>query len=182
MSGTLCGHIDPPLNAVGWRQSSNLACLLRHHDIRMLYASDLLRAVQTAAVLKEALGVGVVVRPDLREISFGAWEGRSWSELRTNGLCSGIQGFESSPDICAPGGESFVHFRERALRALKHIASGTEKHPIGIVTHIGVIRVALRYLGGAGYPNRQQPIHPCSVYRFAVIDEAFTYAGRLTTP
>src|ERR1700729_1710871 len=84
MSGTLCGHIDPPLNAVGWRQSSNLACLLRHHDIRMLYASDLLRAVQTAEVLKETLQLGVVVRADLREISFGEWEGRSWSELKAN--------------------------------------------------------------------------------------------------
>jgi broad specificity phosphatase PhoE len=148
----------------------------------MLYASDLLRTVQTAEVLKETLGVGVVVRADLREISFGDWEGRSWSELKTNGLCSGMQGFESSPDICAPGGESFVHFRERALRALKHVANGTEKHRIAIVTHIGVIQVALRYLAGAVDPNRRQPIHPCSVYRFAVIDEAFTYAGRLTTP
>src|ERR1700684_516802 len=82
MAGKLCGSMDPPLNDVGRGQANDLVSLLRSRDIRLIYASDLLRAVQTAEYLSSDLSIPIVVRPDLREISFGEWEGRRWSELK----------------------------------------------------------------------------------------------------
>ena len=46
-----------------------------------LYTSDLQRAVETAAPLADAAGVAAVPDPRLRERAFGAWEGRSHTEL-----------------------------------------------------------------------------------------------------
>ena len=83
MAGTLCGQIDPPLNAMGREQASSLALLLRSRDVRRLYTSDLQHTVQTARPLAQLWAVPIVKRADLREISFGNWEGRRWSEVRT---------------------------------------------------------------------------------------------------
>lgn len=182
MAGTLCGHSNPPLNAAGRRQASALAPLLRLRDIHRIYTSDLLRALQTAELLTGDLEAELIVRPDLREISFGKWEGKRWSELKATLVGFGVESLESSPDACAAGGESVDQFRARIRNALKDIATGSGKGPVAVVTHLGIIRVALQHLAGGIGADLQQPIHPCSVYRFMVGSDSFKYAGQLTLP
>lgn len=178
MTGRLCGQIDPPLNAMGREQASALEVQLRRWNVRRLYASDLQRAVETAQALAKSWDIPIVPRSDLREISLGAWEGRRWSEIRAAG--PDIKSLESSPELCAPGGETFACFRDRSLRALKEIVAECNGHLGAVVTHLGVIRVVLNELSSA---NRvwepQQSIDHCSVYRIRISGAVLELAGEL---
>ncbi len=175
MTGTLCGHSDPPLNAIGRAQATGLTPLLRSCKVRRLYVSDLQRAAQTAQPLAELWGIPVVMRQDLREISFGSWEGRRWSEVR--GVGTDIRTMELSTELGALGGETFASFRDRVLRALNEILGDANGLLTAIVTHLGVIRVALNELSpeNSVWDPRQRIDH-CSVHRLRVSGPSVTYA------
>jgi alpha-ribazole phosphatase/probable phosphoglycerate mutase len=167
MNGTLCGQSDPPLNAMGRAQATALAALLRTWNVRRLYTSDLRRAVQTAHPLAKLWAIPVDTRSDLREMSFGDWEGRSWSQIRANQ--PEIANMESSLNLCAPGGETFACFRVRVLRALKEIVLECNGSLTAIVTHLGVIRVLLKELSsGDCMWEPWHRIDHCSVYHVCV--------------
>jgi 2,3-bisphosphoglycerate-dependent phosphoglycerate mutase len=66
-----------PLTERGQRQAQTLAAELRPAGIAVIYTSPLLRAIQTAEILSEALGVGFEVTDALREYDCGILEGKS---------------------------------------------------------------------------------------------------------
>ena len=180
MTGTLCGQSDPPLNATGREQATALASLLSGWNVRRLYASDLQRAVETAQPLAELWSIPIVTRSDLREISFGAWEGRRWSEIRNDR--TDIRAMESLPELCAPGGETFSCFRDRIRQALKETIAGSGGETTAIVTHLGVMRVVLSDLSSAnGIWSPQQRIEPCSIYQIRVSGCSLEFVGELKT-
>lgn len=167
MNGTLCGQSDPPLNAMGRAQASALADLLGGWKVRRLYTSDLQRAVQTAQFLGERWGIPVQARSALREISFGDWEGKSWSQIRAEE--PDVAQMESPAEICAPGGETFASFRDRVLRALNETITECDGRLTAMVTHLGVIRVILKELSSADSEwEPWQRIDHCAVHRIQV--------------
>jgi broad specificity phosphatase PhoE len=167
MNGTLCGQSDPPLNAAGRAQASALADLLGSWKVRRLYASDLQRAVQTALSLGRRWGIPVQARSSLREISFGAWEGRTWSQIRAEQ--PDVSKMETPTEICAPGGETFASFRDRVMRALNETITECDGRLTAIVTHLGVMRVILKELSSADSVwEPWQRIDHCSVHRILV--------------
>lgn len=179
LSGTLCGHLDPPLNEEGRLQAAALVPLLERRNICRLYASDLRRAIETAEVLTEAWRIPALARADLREISYGEWEGKRWSELKHSDVLRDIQSFEDSPDVRPPGGESFSIFRDRTERALRAIMADSRGSTVA-VTHMGVIRVAIKYLSRpASHARVEGPIEHCGVYRFVFREGHFTFTGQL---
>jgi alpha-ribazole phosphatase len=180
MAGTLCGQIDPSLNAMGRAQASSLALLLRNRRVLRLYTSDLQRAAQTARPLAELWGVPSVKRADLREISFGSWEGKRWSEVRASG--PDITAMERSPELGAPGGETFACFRTRILLALKRTIADSSGCTTAIVTHLGVMRVILTELTlTSAIWDPQQRIDYCAVYRFRVTGSSLVLLDELKT-
>jgi broad specificity phosphatase PhoE len=167
MTGAMCGHSDPPLSRLGRAQARALASVLGGWRIRRLYASDLQRAIQTAKPLAKLWNIPIAPRSAFREISFGQWEGKRWSKIRSDE--PNITGMESSPELCAPGGESFACFRGRVLRALQETLVECDGHPMAIVTHLGVIRVVLKELPSVNKVwEPQERIDHCSVYRIRV--------------
>src|SRR5688500_9075185 len=75
------GHSDRPLNDTGRRQAIELATALGDEPVDAIYSSDLVRAHETARILAERRGLGVTVIPELREKSFGTWEGLTDREV-----------------------------------------------------------------------------------------------------
>jgi alpha-ribazole phosphatase len=143
MAGTLCGASDPPLNSAGREQADLLAHSLQPCNFTRLYTSDLKRAIQTAQAIERVCGAEIIVRPDLREVSFGGWEGKRWSQIVAEN-----PDIRSSPrEFCTPGGETFEYFRERVLRGLRNIAAESNGKRAAVVTHLGVIRLVLDELG-----------------------------------
>jgi broad specificity phosphatase PhoE len=147
LAGKLCGHLDPPLNEVGRAQAASLAMVLRNLAVDRLYASDLRRCIETAEPLAHTLRISLFLKQNLREISFGAWEGMRWADVtaRNAPLRNGI---ESSPELCPPGGERFNDFSVRVKGCLDEIATEHPEQTVAVVTHLGVIRTALIELAG----------------------------------
>jgi broad specificity phosphatase PhoE len=122
--GRLQGHTDRPLNDYGRRQARALADRLADDGVTAVYASDLIRARETAEIVAERLGLPVGVDPDLRERNWGNWEGLTGSER----------------DRVEHVGEAVDAHEERVLRAVRRIA---ERHPgerVVVVTHGGSLR------------------------------------------
>jgi broad specificity phosphatase PhoE len=160
--------VDPPLNATGREQANALAVSLKSRNIHRLYASDLRRALQTALPLAVLWESTIKARSDLREISFGAWEGKRWSDVRADQ--PKVPAMESSFELSAPGGEPFGLFRDRTLHALSEIVADLgSSQAAAIVTHLGVIRLILSELRLAGTIwDPQQRIGYCAVYRIRI--------------
>jgi probable phosphoglycerate mutase len=114
--GLAQGHDDQArLTSRGLRQARAIAVQLRDRPIRALYASDLRRALQTAAPLASALGLTVVRDARLRERCLGAAEGTSAASISP--AVSGISdGRVVNPDACPDGGESLRDFYRRVAR------------------------------------------------------------------
>ena len=66
----------------GVAQAAALGERLGTEPIEAVYASDLLRAQQSAAPLAAARGTSVVTVPTLREMAMGRWEGLTFAEIR----------------------------------------------------------------------------------------------------
>jgi alpha-ribazole phosphatase/probable phosphoglycerate mutase len=143
MAGRLCGHSDPELNTLGRQQLAGIVDRLSEYAIRRVYTSDLRRARQTAEAIATHCGVGFDVRPGLREIHFGLWEGLSWSEIETRDPVLAKSWAEQYPNSTAPGGESFQQFERRVRGEGAFLHSAATEFPIAVVAHAGFIRVFL---------------------------------------
>lgn len=128
--GLVAGASDVPLNATGQAQARAAAQRLITSGIDAIWSSPLRRARDTADCVAQALGLPVLVIPELAERNWGELEGRP-RELR-------------QPGVTPPGGESLENFRGRTLRGLQQIASS--RLPL-IVAHSGTFRVLGDWLG-----------------------------------
>jgi alpha-ribazole phosphatase len=166
MAGRYCGHSDPDLNAQGRAQLTRLSQLLAEEMLDTVYSSDLRRATSTAEAIVTARNIPQVLRPELREIHFGAWEGLSWEEIERLDPEYAQNWVKSYPNLPAPDGESFEDFEHRVLTEVNHLmdcSPGT----IAVVTHGGVLRVVLRHLCGYSEPMAWQETQQyCCVVRY----------------
>jgi broad specificity phosphatase PhoE len=145
-AGRFLGRTDVPLSDRGLRQAAVLAPALRARHFDTLCVSPLRRAVQTA----DPLGGNHHVDPDLREVDFGRWEGRSFAEIADTG--GGEDGLidrwrKSASDFSFPDGESLRGFVARVARVADRLAASPADTVLAI-THGGVIRAAICHLLG----------------------------------
>lgn len=143
MAGRFCGHSDPELNARGRQQLTRLVSMLSRHTIRRVYTSDLRRAQQTAEAIAIHSRARLHLRPGLREIHFGRWEGLAWSDIQSRDATLAKSWAEEYPNSTAPEGESFGLFALRVRREFASLLIDATENPIAVVTHAGVIRVVL---------------------------------------
>jgi alpha-ribazole phosphatase len=148
MSGTFCGHADPPINKRGHTQIETLLKTLQNHSIDAVYTSDLERARTTAEALANASAAPLTIMPTLREINFGAWEGLTWNEIEARDKAYAQQWIQAHPNLPAPNGESFEAFHNRVLQAIQQLLTQTTDQDAALVTHAGVMRVILQTLCG----------------------------------
>ncbi|WP_331234835.1 histidine phosphatase family protein [Natronorarus salvus] len=79
--GITQGHANIPLEEKGIKQAKALRNRLENESIDQIYASDLDRASQTATIVAEPHDLTVNTATELRERSFGIYEGRSKNDL-----------------------------------------------------------------------------------------------------
>ena len=141
LAGTFCGSSDPPVNERGELQIQALLERVKHDPFEAVYSSDLQRATATAKALARTLPV--ITRPALREIDFGAWEGRTWSEIERDDPAYAQRWIDDYPNLPAPGGERFVSFQARVLAEFEELLGSGKPVRAAVVTHAGVMRVIL---------------------------------------
>ena len=175
MAGTFCGHSDPELNTCGHAQVAELINKLHEEGIGMVYASDLRRARATGMAIAEAFGVDYNVRPALREIDFGQWEGLTWKEIEQRDGAYARRWMAEYPLLTAPDGEAFHDFERRVLNEVQLLASTLEGR-IAVVTHAGVIRTVLGALAGWRDQDAwQQTRSYCSIIRYTPPISSFSH-------
>jgi probable phosphoglycerate mutase len=114
-------------------------------------SSPLRRATETAALLTEG---PVDIEPRLIEMNWGAWEGRTLAELRTEAPEAMAANEARGLDFCPPGGESPREVRARFEALIADLAAERCLSDVICVTHKGVIRVALSLATGWDMTSR----------------------------
>jgi probable phosphoglycerate mutase len=79
--GAALGWADPPLSRLGEDQARALGERLAGRPLAAVYSSNLRRALATAEAIAAPHRLTVEVTSDLRELGFGAWEGRRLGDL-----------------------------------------------------------------------------------------------------
>lgn len=150
------GAADPPLSADGERQSQLLADYLESEEIHAVYASPLLRAVQTAEPLCRSIGQKMILDAGLAEFDQHSSEYIPVEELKASGD-------PRLTEFLLGEGDEFDdrdEFRGRVLTSIANIISTHGGERVAAVCHGGVINCyAGEVLGlnvdgpGFFYPN-----------------------------
>jgi broad specificity phosphatase PhoE len=137
------GQLDPPLSDKGRQQARLLAERLRGTPVDAFYSSDLQRTMETAGAIADTIGTAPVPVPELREVALGEWEGLRRDEIVARYPAQWEEWTARPSWDIVPGGEGMLAFEARVGAALDRILA---RHPSGrvlVVTHGGVIQVAL---------------------------------------
>src|SRR5262245_49254488 len=105
-AGRFSGQLDTPLSARGRRQVALVGQWLAARGLDALVASDLLRAHATAHAIAVHHGLPVALDPNLRERSFGAWEGATFAEVGARNEQLAEQWKADPLTTMPPGGET----------------------------------------------------------------------------
>jgi len=149
--GLYQGTTDVPLNAAGRAQARTLAESLREVPLHAAYSSPLSRALETAEAVVEGRGIAVRVLPELREISYGLWQGRG---ILPRGRCNaGLEWrWRFDPwSVRFPGGEGLPEVRERAAAVLLYLRAEHPGERVLISGHGHLNRVLL--IEALGWPE-----------------------------
>jgi broad specificity phosphatase PhoE len=137
---------DVHLSAVGKIQGQRLAHALTQQRIGEIYSSPQPRARETAQFLAELSVDGVRIAPQLDEVDYGEWTGRTFEELRGIAQWRDFNSVRSCTRI--PNGELMIEVQARVLALMERLY---ERHPamtVALVSHADVIRGALAHCLG----------------------------------
>ena len=137
------GHRDIPLSKEGRVQAEKLALRLAAERLDAAYASDLIRAIDTARIISARHGLEVKPVSEIKETNFGLWEGLTYREI-TEQFPEEMQGWRTNPrDTRIPGGETFSEVAERCQAGLKKIIEQNPGKNVLVAAHGGIIRIAV---------------------------------------
>ncbi len=142
------GSTDVKLSHEGRAQVARLAERLSLEKVAAVYASNLSRTQETAALLAAPHRMPVQPLPGLREIDHGHWEGLTRKEVESKWPQEARE-WENDPFTFAPsGGESGLAVTSRALPALLKIVRSHPGQSVIVVSHKATIRLVLSSLLG----------------------------------
>ncbi len=101
--------------------------------VSFIYASDLVRAKETAEIVAAELGLSsdkIVYLPDLGELRAGIYNGKTWTEYRKS-FAKPEDRFEKAPE----GGETLTDMRNRVVKTLYDIEQKHAGENILIISH-----------------------------------------------
>lgn len=127
-------------------------------------SSDLQRALETAQIIADFFGLDVTTTPELRERSFGIYEGGPLVELDSS--ASGIrEGRVVDAAACPEGGESLTDLYERCGELVEDLRIRTHRQRILLVTHGGTIRALRAYCAHSGMEGMAwEPVSNASIW------------------
>jgi len=146
------GQSDLPLSRDGVWQSQLLHLNFKGKEISTAFCSDLVRSLDTACIICRGITDSVTIRPALREINMGTWEGKSFREIAQAHPGEYRQRGNDIANYRIPGAESFKECQDRILKAFFAIMESVEGNVL-IVGHAGANRLLLCHLLGMPIEN-----------------------------
>jgi alpha-ribazole phosphatase len=142
-SGEQCiGQTDVALSAEGLAAIERIAEDAARTKPARILSSDLRRCRMLADAIAARLDICPERDAIWREVNFGAWENRTWDEIRSDDPHALAAWMDDFVTVAPPGGESFEQLQSRVVSALQKI----DPEPFDsllVVTHAGVIRAAV---------------------------------------
>jgi alpha-ribazole phosphatase len=139
----ICGRSDVPLSEAGRRQAKRLAERLKPISFDALYSSPLKRAMETARIISERIGLEPVVDDRLVELDYGQWEGKTLEEVMKSNPKT-LRAWQADPgEVAPPGGESGLEAQQRVVPFLDSLAAKYPKGRVAVVFHKSVCRLAI---------------------------------------
>jgi probable phosphoglycerate mutase len=168
-----CGAgLDPELTDAGAEMARQFAAAYRSVSWAAIYCSPMRRTVATAKPLCDAVGMRMELRDGLKEIAYGAWEGKSAGEIERDYGAEYARWLADPARNAPTGGESGEAVARRAMSVLEEIIERRTSGEILVVSHKATIRVVLCSLLGielARFRDRIAcPVGSVSVVEFTV--------------
>ncbi|WP_324730808.1 alpha-ribazole phosphatase family protein [Pseudomonas paeninsulae] len=141
LGGGLRGSLDDALTEQGWAQLRGSVLAAGPWD--RVISSPLQRCARFAEELAGQHGVPLRLEPDLQELHFGAWEGRSSADLMQTDA-EALGRFWADPyAFTPPEGEPLLAFEARVLAAVQRLQVRHAGERVLLITHGGVMRLLL---------------------------------------
>ena len=170
--GVYCGALDPELTPEGSQMAEAFAEVYRSIPWAAVYVSPMKRTIATAQPLCDVMGLPMQIRDGLREIAYGAWEGREQEEVRQHHEKDYIRWLTEPAWNPPTDGETAVQVASRALPVITEIESGYKSGNVLVVSHKATIRIILCSLMGIDigrYRDRiDAPAASVSIVKFDV--------------
>ncbi len=144
----LQGWRDSELSEEGIAQAKGIAKSLLAFEIGEAIASPLGRAMQTAVYIRNALQIPITTTDDLREVSFGLWEGNTLPQLEEKWPGEWAKRQADKWNYRPPGGEANKDAVYRAQRVKEWIETHNHSKPMLVVAHFAINRIVLSLLAG----------------------------------
>lgn len=147
-AGKIQGSTDIPLNEKGLAQAACLAKGMEGRPVARVYTSPLQRAAKTGEALAHAQHVKIEPVEGLREVGFGAWEGKNWDTVSRE-YPDDFRRWVDDPFAVAPsGGEPQMQIRKRCGMAMDYIVGQAErlKGDVAVVSHGAALAYILEWL------------------------------------
>lgn len=142
------GQLDIELNVTGRWQAHRVAQALSGEKIHAIYASDLLRAWDTARAISYATRGELQAHAGLRERGFGDLQGKTHAEIEAGWPEQALRWRKRDPQWKPEGGESLVDVRDRIIQTTSELAARHLGQQIVMVAHGGVMDALYRTATG----------------------------------
>ena len=136
-----CG-VDDPLTDRGWAQMRAVFNGTKPPWTQIV-TSPMRRCRDFAEAFAKEHELPFTVQESLREVGFGAWEGRSPDELKSESLEDYLAFYRDPARARPDGAEPLETFVGRVADALESIRQRHEGQHVLVVAHSGVIRAAV---------------------------------------
>lgn len=145
LPGLAVGATDPVLSDHGREQARSLAAAMASRPLVRILSSDRRRALDTATIVADTHGLVVEATEALREIDFGAWEGRPLADLWSEDP-EAAEAWTDDIRLTPPSfGESLDDLQRRVARFWASLLPLPVGGEIAVVAHGGSL-AALRAL------------------------------------
>lgn len=149
--GGLRGSLDDALTEAGWAQMR--AAVAQAGPWQHIVSSPLQRCARFSEELAARLDLPMHLEPDLQELHFGDWEGRSAAQIMETDA-DGLGAFWGDPyAFTPPNGEPVAEFSVRVLGAVRRLHQAFAGKRLLLVSHGGVMRLLLAQ--ARGLPREQ---------------------------
>lgn len=144
--GCYYGWIDCGLSEHGLEQALLLRHALRRINLDAAITSDMKRAVDTAEILCEGRNIDLLKDERLRELNFGSWEGKHYTEVSEQHQENWHAWMTDWQNTAPAEGESFADMSIRVKACIDEIIQKYHDKDILLVAHQGVLRIITTYL------------------------------------
>lgn len=142
------GRVDIDLDEMGLKQAKATVERIAQWQVAAIYSSPLKRAMTTAQIIANRLGLVVQALEGINDMDFGRWQGLTIAEVRGK-YAQLFDLWRYSPErLEIPGAETLEGVRNRVVATIDELAAKHNDQTVALVSHRVVCKVLICHLLG----------------------------------